>query len=406
LLHLQSKHLESVRTAEVLDTPGNSILFAVSIANDVDAARERIAKFKALPTVADARSPIVDLTPRDAEKKLVIIRRIVASLQGTKVDTDVSDKVDVARARTDIAKLLSDCQEGVTEARKYILVPQAREAVEVFGKLIPPLQRAQNAMSSLSQDELGRRLNRYQVNVFGTMRRNLAFLAGQKADANVTPDDIPAPLRSRYLSPEGKVLIEISPKENVWEREADEKFVNELRSVDPGVTGSPVQNYEYIDLLRASYAQAAEYAAIAIVVVILLHFGNPGLVILTILPLAMAVAWTLGLMGLFHYQFNPANVITLPLVIGIGVAYGVYTVDRWREDKKLLLFSGSTGKAIVLSALTAMIGFGSMMISRYPGLSSLGLLMFVGVGLCLVTSIIVLPQLLTGLRGLKKKDEA
>ena len=405
LLHLQNKHIESVRTAEALDTPGNSILFGVSLAGGVDEARDRIAKFKALPTVADARSPIVDLTPRDADKKLAVIKRIVDSLHGTKLDTDVSDKVDVARARADVSKLLADCQDGVKEARKFILIPQAREAVEVFGKLIPPLQRAQNAMQGLSQDELGRRLNRYQVDVFGTMKRNLAFLAGQKTDGNITVDDIPAPLRSRYLSPGGKVLIEISPKENVWEREANERFVKDLRSVDPGVTGEPVQNYEYIDLLRASYAQAAEYAAIAIVVVILLHFGNPFLVFLTVLPLALAIAWTLGLMGLFRYQFNPANVITLPLVIGIGVAYGVYTVDRWREDKKLLLFSGSTGKAIVLSALTAMIGFGSMMISRYPGLAGLGLLMFLGVGLCLLTSIVVLPQLLTGLRGAGKKKD-
>lgn len=404
LLHLQNKHIESVRTAEALDTPGNSILFGVSLAGDVDEARARIAQFKALPTVADARSPIVDLTPQDAGKKLAVIKRIVASLQGTKLDTDVSDKVDVARARADVAKLLADCQDGVQEAKKFILIPQAREAVEVFGKLIPPLQRAQNAMQGLSQDELGRRLNRYQVDVFGTMKRNLAFLAGQKTDGNVTVDDIPVPLRDRYLSPNGKVLIEISPKENVWEREANEKFVNDLRAVDPGVTGEPVQNYEYIDLLRASYAQAAEYAAIAIVVVILLHFGNPGLVFLTVLPLALAISWTLGLMGLFRYQFNPANVITLPLVIGIGVAYGVYTVDRWREDRSLMLFSGSTGKAIVLSAFTAMIGFGSMMISRYPGLAGLGLLMFLGVGLCLLASIVVLPQLLTGLRGLRKKE--
>ena len=68
--------------------------------------------------------------------------------------------------------------------------------------------------------------------------------------------------------------------------------------------------------------------------------------------------------------------------------------DRVQRYADLLLFSGSTGKAIVLSALTAMIGFGSMMISTYRGLSSLGLLMFLGVGMCLVTSILVLPQIL------------
>jgi hypothetical protein len=249
-------------------------------------------------------------------------------------------------------------------------------------------------MQGLSQEELGRRFNRYQVSVFGSMQRNLAFLANQKPDGVMTTADIPLPLRERYLSPNGKVLIEVAPKENVWERDADAQFVKELRSVDPRVTGAPVQNYEYIDLLRQSYVDAAKWAAVAILILIALHFHRPGLILLTVLPLVLGIAWTLGLMGALKYPFNSANVITLPLVIGIGVAYGVYTVDRYREDRKLLLFSSSTGKAIVLSALTAMIGFGSMMISSHRGLKSLGFLMFVGVGMCLVTSIVVLPQIL------------
>ncbi|MDE1171011.1 MAG: MMPL family transporter [Verrucomicrobium sp.] len=394
LLNLQSPKLESVREALVLNAPGNSILFGVSVADNVEDARARIARFQALPTVAAVRCPIVDMTPRDLDSKRPIVREIAASLEGVRLNTDVSDTVDVARARVKIGELLNDCQQGVAQARKYRLIPQAREAVEVFGKLIPPLERAQKAMEGLSQAELGRRLNRYQVNVFGTMRRNLAFLAGQKAEGAITVEDIPLPLRERYLSPHGKILIEISPKENVWNREADAAFVRDLRTVDPRVTGAPVQNFEYIDLLRASYVQAAKWAAVAIVILICLHFGRPSLILLTLLPLAMGIAWTLGLMGAFHYPFNPANIVTLPLVIGIGVAYGVYTVDRYREDQRLSLFHGSTGKAIVLSALTAMIGFGSMMISAYPGLFSLGLLMFLGVGMCLVTSIGVMPQLL------------
>ena len=395
LLNLQDPTIEAVQEARALNTPGHSLLTAVSVADNIDEARARIARFKALPTVAEVHAPIVDMTPVDGEKKIAIIRRIVASLQGLKLNTDVSDKVDVARARADIGRLLDDCRQGSTQAKKYArLFPQAREAVEVFDKLIPPLERAQNAMQGLSQEELGRRFNRYQVSVFGTMKSNLAFLARQKTDANFSTNDIPLPLRERFLSPNGKILIEISPKENVWDREPDARFVRDLRTVDPHVTGGPVQNYEYIDLLRSSYVQAAEYAAIAIVILIGLHFQRIGYLVLTILPLAMGIAWVLGLMGAIGYRFNPANVITLPLVIGIGVAYGVYTVDRFREDRDLLLFSGSTGKAIVLSALTAMIGFGSMMISTYRGLSSLGLLMFLGVGMCLVTSILVLPQIL------------
>ena len=406
LLNLQDPTLDSVRTARSLNTPGHSLLVAVSVADNLDQARQRVAQFQALPSVADVYAPIVDLTPVDADKKVAIIKRIVASMHGVNVDTDVSKQVDVPRAQAEISQFLADCNQAVAEAKKYILVPQAREAVTVFGKLIPPLQRAQDAMKGLSQQELGRRFNSYQVNVLGVMQRNYAVLAHQKADANLTLDDIPPQLRERYLSPNGKILIEIAPKDNVWERGPDAEFVKELRTVDPRVTGDPVQNYEYIDLLRSSYVNAAKWAAVAIVVLITLHFLRGGLILLTILPLVLAIVWTLGLMGAIGWRFNPANVITLPLVIGIGVAYGVYTVDRFREDPRLRLFSSSTGKAIVLSALTAMIGFGSMMISSHRGMRSLGLLMFTGVGMCLVTSIVVLPQILTGFKGNSEEPPA
>ena len=407
LLHLQNTKLESIREIKTLQDEGTSIILADSVADNVAQARERIARFQALPSVASINCPILDLTPIDADKKLAIIRHIVGSLQGIQLNTDVTKDVDVALTRAGIDRFLTDCQQGVIEAQKFApLFPMAKEAVDVFSKLIPPLQRAQTAMKGLSQQELGKRLNGYQIEVFGTMQRDLAFLAHQKTNGTVTLDDIPLPLRERYLSPNGKILIEIAPKDNVWERGPDEQFVKELRTVDPRVTGSPVQNYEYIDLLRASYVQAAEYAAIAIVILIALHFGRPTLIALTILPLLLGIAWTLGLMGVLRYEFNPANVITLPLVIGIGVAYGVYTVDRFREDPQLRLFSSSTGKAIVLSALTAMIGFGSMMISVYPGLRSLGFLMFVGVGMCLLASIVVLPQILRKLRAAKGNAEA
>ncbi|SDU17201.1 hypothetical protein SAMN05444156_2396 [Verrucomicrobium sp. GAS474] len=403
-LHLQNPKIDSVRELHRLNDDsqadkesGNSesLLYAVSVADSIDDAKRKIAAFKALPTVADVRCPPVDLIPTDAASKAAIIKRIVDSLQGLSLSTDVKNQVDVERARTKISSLLADCTEGVAQAKKFApVIPQAREAVEVLGKLIPPLTRAQAAMAGLSQDELGKRLNRYQISVFGTMQRNLAFLAKQKTTGTITSADIPAPLRDRYLSPNGKLLIEVVPKENIWDREPDARFVKELRTVDPHVTGMAVQNYEYIDLLRASYVKAAQWAFVAIVVLISLHFRKPGLIALAIFPLVIAILWTVGMMRLFGFDFNPANIVTLPLVIGIGVAYGVYTVDRCREDGGVHLFEGSTGKAIFLSALTAMIGFGSMMVSKYTGLFSLGFLMFAGVGMCLITSLLVAPQIL------------
>jgi predicted RND superfamily exporter protein len=127
---------------------------------------------------------------------------------------------------------------------------------------------------------------------------------------------------------------------------------------------------------------------------ILLYFRSFGAALLAMLPLAVALVWTIGLMVVIDLPFNPANIITLPLAIGCGVAYGIYTVDRVRETGSHDLFSNSTGKSIILSAGTTIIGFASLLISEYRGMSSLGLLMSVALTMCLVASIVVLPQIL------------
>jgi predicted RND superfamily exporter protein len=272
--------------------------------------------------------------------------------------------------------------------------PMVRQAIATFERMIPPLERTQRAFSNLTQQQLVDRLTRYQQEVFGSMQRSLSWLKNHGTDRGVELEDVPVELVTRFLSSSGRVMIEVYPKEDIWEREANLRFVEELRSVDPAATGTPVQNLEYIEVLRASYVEAAGWAFLAIFIFVSLHFRNVGHVVLAILPLGVAIVWTLGLMGWLGILFNPANIITLPLVIGIGVAYGVYTVDRYKEEGGMHIFDSSTGKAIVLSAMTTMIGFGSLMVSSYRGLFSLGLLMFLGVLMCLVTSLLVLPQVL------------
>jgi len=136
-----------------------------------------------------------------------------------------------------------------------------------------------------------------------------------------------------------------------------------------------------------------------------IHFRDPLRIALSLIPLFVGVVWSLGLMALFNIAFNPANIIALPLVIGIGVAYGVYVIDRHDEDGKFGLFAGSTGKAILLSALTTIYGFASMLTGQHPGLVSLGLVMSMSVFLCFISSAVVLPQILVLLDERKTKSK-
>lgn len=165
--------------------------------------------------------------------------------------------------------------------------------------------------------------------------------------------------------------------------------------MDPTVTGTPVQLLEYTTLLKSSYEEAAYYALGAIAILVLLHFRSVSCVILSLLPVAVGAAWMVGLMGLAGIPFNPANIMTLPLVIGIGVTSGIQILNRFSEEQNPSIFARSTGLAVVVSALNTVAGFGSLILAKHQGIQSLGFVMAVGTTTCMLVAVTFLPAVLT-----------
>jgi len=396
LLNLQSPDLESVRLArEMVETPDLPFISGVIVADDMNDAARMTAQLEALPTVAGVNSP-TKILPEKQTEKLLVLAQVRTELNNLKLSAQPGHGVDVARARVSLQTILGYCRQGQKEAEKMRQVRDKRigQALRIFDRLIPALQKSVDQISRLSATEAEGRLNHYQNDLIAGMQRQFEFLKGFDMEKPVTLEDLPPQALQHFISPGGKILLEIIPKENIFEREANERFVADVRKVNPKVTGTPVQNYTYIDVLKESYQQAAWYALIAIVIMVGLHFRHWQSVMLALFPLGIGMVWTVGLMKLFGWKFNPANIITLPLVIGIGVAYGVYVVDRHREAAQFSLFGSSTGKAILLSACTAVIGFGAMTLGNYPGLVSLGEVMSLGIVCCFAASTVVLPQIL------------
>jgi predicted RND superfamily exporter protein len=190
--------------------------------------------------------------------------------------------------------------------------------------------------------------------------------------------------------------LQIYPKYNIWNREPLEEFISQIRQVDPDVTGSPVIGYESIDTMKKGYIEGGLYALLAIVVVAFFSLRSIKDTLLAMIPLGLGMVWTAGLMWLFHLKFNLANLIVVPLIIGIGIENGIHLVHRYREEGEggATLLTGSTGQAVTLFSLTTMIGFGSLMLATHRGVFSMGLLLVIAVGSVLVASLLVLPSLL------------
>jgi hypothetical protein len=259
---------------------------------------------------------------------------------------------------------------------------------------IEDLRKAMLAGDASAQAGHADKLAEFQRALFADVRGTFESLQNQNVTGPLRVEDLPAALRDQFIGESGKFLLQVYPKADVWERTNQEAFVADLRTVDPDVTGTPVQLLEYETLLKNSYVNAAWFSLAAIALLVFFHFRSLGAVILALLPVGIGTLWLAGLMGWFGVSFNLANIMTLPLVIGIGVTNGIQILNRFAEERTPNILARSTGKAVLVSGLTAIAGFGSLLLAKDQGIHSLGCVMAVGITACMIVGLTFLPALL------------
>ncbi len=231
--------------------------------------------------------------------------------------------------------------------------------------------------------------------MFNNILDTFDVLKHQDDSSPLRAGDLPPALRDRFVGVTGKFALQIYPRKDVWQRQNQQDFIMDLRKVDPDVTGTPVQLYEYTSLLKDSYERAALYSLLAITLLVLIHFRSLWAVLLSLIPVGIGTLWLGGLMGWLGIPFNPANIMTLPLVIGIGVTNGIHILNRYAEERTPGILSRSTGKAVLVSGLTAIAGFGSLILAQHRGIHSLGLVMAIGIAACMLAGLTCVPALLS-----------
>jgi hypothetical protein len=244
-----------------------------------------------------------------------------------------------------------------------------------------------------------RRLSEFQQRAAVDLLNRLHAL---RNTANPEPpqfSDLPPALATRYMGRHGRHLLKVYSRGNVWDMADMEQFVQQVRSVDPAATGKPLQTYEASRQMQRSYLHAAVYSLLAVLAVLVIDFRHFGYAALALLPLGAAMALLFGLMGMVNLPLNAANMIVLPLIMGIGIDDGVHLVHDFRRQQRQpgnapYRVGASTASAVLITSLTTMVGFGSLMISDHRGMQSLGRVLTVGVACCLFTSLVMLPALL------------
>lgn len=394
LLNMQSEGLPAVVFEhKLINSAEKSVLYGAVVATNLDEAVALEARLQRLPSVSTNDS-MAHFLAEKPESKLALIREIgraTASVKFSRPDTKVVNLNELGQTLWSLQGYLLNAVDEVGKTDDKELLANLKSLIASLGSLRAAMFHGEVA----EQTENARRLAGFQQALFNDIRDTFATLQNQDASGGLRPEDLPESLRHRFIGVTGSYLIQVYPKDDVWQRGPQETFVKELQSVSPTATGTPVQLYYYTELLRTSYIKAAWWALAAIVLLVLFHFRRLDSVVLALLPVAIGTVWVMGVMGWAGIPFNPANIMMLPLVIGIGVTNGIHILNRFAEERSPGIFAKSTGKAVLVSALTTIAGFGSLVVADHRGIRSLGYIMATGTAACMVAALTFLPAVLT-----------
>ncbi|MCB9558260.1 MAG: MMPL family transporter [Deltaproteobacteria bacterium] len=381
------------KLAERTDFSGEIGALEASSRAEVEAL---VAALEQRATVGRIES-IATFVPRDGDNK----RKALAKLQpliGT-LKPGKGRPVDPATFRTRVQALTDEIEDARFAAK---------QAGHPFAKLLErPLTALKALLKTLdgtNAQQLRPRLAALQREIFSGRDQAVGILAANvtsgASDGQRLLDELPAAVAARlqHKKSDGSLsyAVYVYPRTSIWSDDMLPRFVADLRAVQPNATGYPVTHWQANTVIRAGFVDASAVAVGVLVLLLLFDFRNLRYTLYALVPLGFGIIWMLGGMAICKMSYNFANIIAFPLIVGIGVASGVHILHRFRQEgeREIAPVVRHTGMAILLSAATTMIGFGSLALAQHRGAASLGLVLLMGVGACLVASIVLLPALL------------
>jgi hopanoid biosynthesis associated RND transporter like protein HpnN len=400
LLHLQPRNLEAVRwEMTLIEHTAGASWHALSSVPTKRQALELRARFEQEPGVSRVVE-VASLVPADQESKLPQLCDIRARL--SKLPPRGQPIVPLlpaaaAPVQRGIEKLVGpDLQSATREAQLLRLLDVADAPPALLATLEEELSGLRDRLARLPAAEASARLQGFERRVVADLAEDLHRLREVATPVPIRLEDLPQNLRERYVGKNGQWLLRVFARDCLWDFEPLEQFTRRIQEIDPTATGKPFSTVEGLKAMKNGLQRAGVYALLVIVVVLALDFRSPRHVLIAVTPLAMGVAGAMGIMGLAGFQLNPANMMAFPLLLGVGVDNGVHVLHDYllRRAAGWSTISYAIGRGVLVKALTTMIGFGTLMVSSERGLVGLGFILTLGVGCCMLTSLVFLPAVL------------
>jgi hopanoid biosynthesis associated RND transporter like protein HpnN len=373
-LNLKDPHSESMRAFDRLAAdPATSPHVIDVLAPSLEQADALAARLEALDEVREALT-LSSFVPETQDEKLELIESLAFYLGPALAPPDritPSTPEERRAALAELRALLADAAAGSGAAR-------LAAALARFGPDPPDAALA----------ELEARLT-------GTLPGLLERLR-QALDARpVDRHDLPAEVREQWVNERGEARILVRPAVPILNNAVLKQFARAVLAVAPDATGTPIVVMEGAEEVVRAFREASALALAFITVLLAVVLRNARDLVFVLAPLGLAVLFTAASAVLLDLQLNFANVIVLPLLLGLGVSGALHVVMRWRDEGQGGdLAATSTPRAVLFSGLTTVASFGSLAISAHPGLASMGLLLTIAIFWSLVCSLLILPSIL------------
>ena len=396
LLELQSKNLESVQFEKrIVEASDSSTWFAAFLTNDLAQVQRITQQLQTLPSVGEIKS-ILTVLPTDQDAKIALLQKTAQQLGSSNIATPAtpdSEKLIISLKNLVIA--LENLEEKLFTAGANVELEQLDKTLEharsAIAQLESPNQMTQNRLTQL-QTELHKDLS----TALGQLNRWLST-------GKITPADIPLSIKQNFIGKNGQYQVTASPEGDIWDWPTMERFIRDLRKIDPAVTGVAVSTFEGASLMRDTFLYAATLTLILVIGILLLFSRNLAYVSLALLPLTIGLIWLLELMGWLGISFNLANFFAIPILISISVQGAVSLIARWRLLKSESIFQTSTPSAVVLTFATNIVAYGGMLFAHHRGLASLAAIMVGGAITILLATLLILPTILQLIKNQKKQ---
>ena len=406
LMKLEPQDMPSIiQYNKVMDKFEMTPFASMVIANSVEEAREITKKLEKTPLVAEINSVSYFFPPQDEQQaRLAAIAKIrqmpprYHTIKYTTADIETFAS-EVQRTEWNIIEMGDLSVAGLGENNKIV---KKRNAMirEILGAEVGQAGREvfQQIIRLIASDPARYAARLGQLDYHFAREMDAIVTRMSQTNRPMTFADLPEHIRKSMFDETGqRNLVTLYPKDGVLESiDNIRHFNSSVARASVQITGSSQILTAWLDEVIGASGKAGIYIFAAVIFFLVLNFRDFKYVVFASVPLIIGLIWMAGTYPLLGQKLNIINIAVIPLVIGMGIDFGIHIAHRFKVEQDIETVYRYTGKGVFLSAFTTMIGFGSLgLIGRFGSVNSMGRILFIGISMCLLTTLIILPALLT-----------